>query len=234
MTDTARDALERWIACQLPQFSYSELKTIAVRVERLAKAIADYGNLDLATDRRIWKLERAYEGVDEKWYEDAETVFDHDPAFADIREMRKRERLQRFIDCATDTDADFEDEKPTNQFRLGVSNNSSTESALCQSGETRDAQTAVVVPRQTRPDIKGASAGSSPASDTSAAPASQPTSATTLLDGTNPGLSEAGAATYSPVEWRGAPGGLIDCDGDGYCKRCGTLLCGGCPDSEVA
>lgn len=110
MSDTARDALERWIASQLPRFNLDELKTIAVRVERLGRAQPDYGILDLAEDRRDWRLEAAYEGVDRVWYEDAKYVFDHDPVFADIREMRRREAEvhKRF---------DFDlDEEPTTQF----------------------------------------------------------------------------------------------------------------------
>lgn len=95
--DTATAALARWIASQLPRFNYSELKTVAVRVERLGRAKAQYGDdFDLATDRRNFKLEAAYEGVDEKWYDDAAYVFDHDPAFADIRAQRKAERIAAF------------------------------------------------------------------------------------------------------------------------------------------
>ena len=95
--DTAKEALARWICAQIPRFNFSELKTIAVRVERLGRAKAQYGDdFDLATDPRNMRLEAAYEGVDEKWYQDAQLVFDHDPAFADIRAMRKRERIDAF------------------------------------------------------------------------------------------------------------------------------------------
>jgi hypothetical protein len=93
---TARSALLRYIVGQLTtsDLSFSELKTVAVRVERLCKAVRDYGHLDLATDRRNWKLEGAYEGVDRQWYEDANLVFDHDPAFAGIRALREAEKIQ--------------------------------------------------------------------------------------------------------------------------------------------
>jgi hypothetical protein len=93
---SARDALERRIivAIRAHHFTYSELATIAVRVERLGRAIPQYGGLDLATDKRNLEFEAACEGVDLAWYRDAKMVFDHDPAFADIRAIRNKERVQ--------------------------------------------------------------------------------------------------------------------------------------------
>jgi hypothetical protein len=108
---TARDALERRIieTIRAAGFTYSELATVAVRVHRLAKAKPDYGDLDLANDKRDFEVEAAFEGVDRAWYKDAKLVFDHDPAFADVRALRRAERAREFkerMQCAV-ADAEF-------------------------------------------------------------------------------------------------------------------------------
>lgn len=71
MSDTTqRDALERWIASQLPACSHDELRVIAVRVERMSKARAQYGELDLASDTRDFVREMAEENIDRAFYRD--------------------------------------------------------------------------------------------------------------------------------------------------------------------
>jgi hypothetical protein len=93
---SARDALEARIVrlIRAGRFSYSELATVGVRIARLSRATPQYGHCDLATDTRDFIYEGACEGEDRTWYQDAKLVFDHDPAFADIRAIRAKERVQ--------------------------------------------------------------------------------------------------------------------------------------------
>ena len=67
---SARDALERWIACQLPACTHDELRVIGIRMERMAKARPEYGGLVIAADARDWKREAAEENVDRAFYAD--------------------------------------------------------------------------------------------------------------------------------------------------------------------
>lgn len=82
----ARDALQRWIASQLGACSHDELRIIGVRVERMMKARAQYGDLNLSSDTRDWLREAAEENIDRGFYRDCLLVAKQD---------EERERLSR-------------------------------------------------------------------------------------------------------------------------------------------
>lgn len=65
-----KDALARWLCAQITSCTFDELRVIAVRVERMAKARPHYGGLDLANDPRDFKREAAEENIDRGFYLD--------------------------------------------------------------------------------------------------------------------------------------------------------------------
>jgi hypothetical protein len=135
---SARDALEHKIieAIRAAEFTYSELATVMVRVHRLAKAKPQYGGLDLATDKRDLELERSLEEVDAIWYRDAKYVYDTDPAFAFIRELRQAERVREFRDRMRCEEAD------ANFVRVDVALDELVESTF----DVRDGKTLEIIP----------------------------------------------------------------------------------------
>ncbi len=81
---THRDAYERVIAGQLPACSLSELRVIGVRLDRMARARAKYGPLDLSNDRRDWNREAAEENVDRAFYLDCDLIARQDEERAQL------------------------------------------------------------------------------------------------------------------------------------------------------
>jgi len=81
-----RDALARWLSAMLGDCSLDELRVIAVRVERMAKARAKYGPLDLATDKRDFVREAAEESIDRAFYLDAHYIRVQDEERAALHE----------------------------------------------------------------------------------------------------------------------------------------------------
>src|SRR5262245_36798686 len=73
-----RDALERWIAGQLPACSHDELRVISWIVEGLVVGRRVYGPLDVHKDPRNFRQERAEEARDSLFYAACQVIAERD------------------------------------------------------------------------------------------------------------------------------------------------------------
>jgi hypothetical protein len=83
---TRRDAFEASIRSLLPAMSLDELRVLERVAVRLHRARESYGELQLVTDQRDFRAERANEAADALFYICADDVRRHDIAMAELED----------------------------------------------------------------------------------------------------------------------------------------------------